>query len=111
MHGKIKTTKAKALTVSPAVDKLITLAKKETDFARKKVFARLGNDKKTAKIIFDKLVPMFAKRPGGFTRIINLPRRSGDNAEMVILEFVEQIKKTETETEKKEKGKKKKIRK
>lgn len=89
INGKIMTTKAKAKTIQGQVDKLVTLAKKDTLSARRKVLAYLANDRKVTDFFFIKLVPVFKNRGSGFTRITLLPRRRGDNAEMAILEWVD----------------------
>jgi len=113
-YGEITTTKAKAKAIQPLVDRLIRKAQKNTISTKRDVFARLGNDKKTAKKIFLMADKIFKTRTSGFTRIINLGRRSGDGAEMVKLEFVEKVNIT-TEKPKKEikaktkKGKVKKV--
>ena len=90
-HGKIETTKAKAKAIQPMVDKLVTLAREGSTTSLRRAYAKLGNDKKTAKRLFEEVGPVFAKRNSGFTRIINLGTRKGDRAEMVRLEWVEII--------------------
>lgn len=90
-HGSIKTTKAKAKAVQPFVDRLVKIAKEGNDISKRRVFAMLGNDKKTAKGIFELVDKVFKKRESGFTRTTPLGRRKGDRAEMVALEFVEKI--------------------
>lgn len=99
MHGKIKTTKAKAKAVQPLVDKIVNLAKKESTAARRRLFGILGNDKITTKNLLTKVAPALRDREGGYTRIIALPRRKGDAAEMARLEWVNKV------PDKKEKGK------
>lgn len=109
-HGEIKTTKIKAKATQPLIERLISVAKKKDIAARRKVFAKLGNDKATAKKIFTMVDKIFKNRNSGFTRITNLGRRRGDNAEIVKLEFVEKLiieepkpkKKTKTKKTKKE---------
>jgi large subunit ribosomal protein L17 len=85
-HGSIKTTKAKAKAVVPMVEKLVRLSKKGDLAARRRVQAELGNDKITA----NKLVEQFSggKRKSGFCRIVELPVRRGDRAQMVRLELI-----------------------
>lgn len=107
LSGKIVTTRAKAKAVVPQIDKLITTAKKNSLSARRKALAKLGNDRKTVDLIFLKITPAFKDRTSGFTRIILLPRRIGDMAEMVRLEWVEKIE-TEEKPKKEEKSKTKK---
>jgi len=91
IHGKIKTTEAKAKAVHGLVDKLITKGKTGTLHSRRLIAAFLQNKKAVNKIV-DELGPLFKKRPGGFTRIVRLGRRQGDNAMMVNLELVEKPK-------------------
>jgi len=96
-HGRIKTTKAKALFIRGEAERLITLARnsdKADDIgkvnARRQAAARLGNDPEVVKKLFDDIGPRFANRNGGYTRIFRLGLRLGDAAEMVMLELVEQ---------------------
>lgn len=98
-HGKIETTKAKAKAVQGDVDGLVKMAKDGSVSAKRRAYAYLGNDKKTAKGLFG-LAPIFSKRTSGFTRIVRLGRRRGDAAEMVRLEWVDQVTKEEKKTKK-----------
>ena len=107
-HGRIKTTLAKARALRPAVEKLITLAKKahgSEDSARKMHFrrlaiARLRNKKAVAKL-FDELVSQFVSRKGGYTRIYKLALpRLGDAADMALIEFVEEAPKKKSKKKK-----------
>lgn len=109
-HGKIKTTKAKAKAIQADIDKLINLAKKDSISAKRRVFAILGNDKETTKKLLIEVVPSFSDRSGGYTRIVPLPARRGDAAQIVRLEWVKEIevKKTKATKEKKIKAVKKK---
>lgn len=88
-RGKIETTKAKAKAIQPDVDKLITLIKKETIASTKRAVAILGNDEETIGILIKKYLPNLKVRTSGFTRIISLPRRKGDLAEIVTMEMVD----------------------
>jgi len=88
IHGEIKTTESKAKAVRRLVEKLITKGKARTLHARRLIAAFLQNKKVVNKIV-DELAPLFKNRPGGFTRIVRLGRRRGDNAMMVKLELVE----------------------
>jgi large subunit ribosomal protein L17 len=100
-HGRIKTTKAKAVFVRGHVEKLITgakrgLAKAEATgdeavavHARRIAASRLNNNRVVVGKLFDELAPRYADRPGGYTRIYKMGSRKGDNAEMVILELVD----------------------
>ena len=89
--GKIKTTKAKAKAIQGEIDKLISLAKKESIAARRKILANLGNDRTTTDVLVTKIAPTFNGRTSGFTRITTLPPRRGDAAAMARLEWVEVI--------------------
>ena len=101
--GKIVTTKAKAKAIISQIDKLITLAKKKSVAARRKVLSELGNDRETADLIFSQVLPAFTKRNSGFTRIVLLPARPGDSAQMVRLEWSDQIATSEKVTSDKKK--------
>jgi len=96
IHGQIKTTEAKAKAVRRLVEKLITKGKEQTLHARRLIAAFLQNKKAVNKIV-DELAPLFKKRPGGYTRIVRLGERRGDNALMVKLELVEKPEKEKTE--------------
>ncbi len=99
-YDKIVTTKAKAKAIQGNIDKLVNLAKNGSIQTQRRLFASLGNDKETMKTLTEKVAPLFTERKGGFTRIINLPRRRGDAAEIVRIEWVKPILKKE-EAEKK----------
>ncbi len=88
LHGRIKTTEAKAKSIKGEVEKLITYAKNNKDNAPH--YLQRHVDAKTAAGII-KIAPVFANRPGGYTRIIRVGSRTKDNAAMVLLEFVEKI--------------------
>lgn len=87
-HEKIRTTKAKAKALRPYAEKLITMGKKDNLTARRQA-AKVLRDKAVLKKLFDDLAPRYADRPGGYTRIIKLTARAGDNTEMAIIELVE----------------------
>ena len=101
-HGKINTTKAKAKAIQADIDKLVNLAKKDSISAKRRVFAILGNDKETTKKLLIEVVPSFSDRSGGYTRIVPLPARRGDAAQIVRFEWVKEIevKKTKATKEK-----------
>lgn len=88
LHGQVKTTEAKAKAVRGLVDKLITKGKTQSLHSRRLIAAFLQNKKAVNKIV-DELAPLFKKRPGGFTRIIRLGKRKGDDAMVVNLELVD----------------------
>ena len=83
-----KTVKLGAKEVRKFVDKMITYAKKGDLNSRRQALAFLENDTETVKILFDELAPKYADRLGGYTRIIKLKERRGDNALIVSLELV-----------------------
>ena len=108
---QITTTEAKARTIGPAAEKMITLAKRglaKTDeqpgssiHARRLAAARLPNlrttegedgafeDVDVVRKLFEEIAPRYANRPGGSTRMVKIGRRPGDNAEMAVLMLVE----------------------
>jgi len=94
LHERIRTTEAKAKAVRGQAEKLITLAKRGlanedyTLHARRQAIAYL-NSPEIVRKLFDELAPRYEDRDGGYTRIIKLGPRKGDNAPMVILELVE----------------------
>lgn len=88
IQGQIKTTLAKAKIIRRLVEKLITRGKEQTLHSRRLIAAFLQNNKAVNKIV-DELGPLFKKRPGGYTRIVRLGNRVGDDAMMVKLELVE----------------------
>jgi large subunit ribosomal protein L17 len=90
-HGAIKTTKAKAKAIQADIDKIINLAKGKSVSKKRQVYAFLGNNKEISETLFLIVESGFSKRRGGYTRIINLPKRRGDAAPMVRLEWVEEI--------------------
>ena len=89
-NERIETTETRAKEVRKFVDKMITYGKDGSLVARRKALAFLHNDKNTVKKVFDDLAPRYANRNGGYTRILKLTERRGDDALMVILELVEE---------------------
>jgi large subunit ribosomal protein L17 len=87
-HERIKTTEAKAKAVKPEVEKLITLAKRGDQHARRQAMAQLGQDKHLVYKLFEEIAPRYAERPGGYCRILKLGPRQSDATEMVFLELV-----------------------
>lgn len=83
----IVTTEAKAKAVRPIAEKLITKARKGGLHNHRQILAFLGDQEVTA-ILMDEVGPRFADRPGGYTRILKLGPRGGDNAPMAKLELV-----------------------
>ena len=90
MNGRIETTDTRAKEVRKFVDKMITYGKDGSLVARRKALAFLHNNTVVVKKIFDELAPRYANRNGGYTRILKLTERRGDDALMVILELVEE---------------------
>src|SRR4051812_45226164 len=85
-HERIKTTEAKAKAAAPEVDKLITLAKRGDEHARRQAMAQLGQDKHLVYKLFHEIGPRYEERNGGYTRILKLGPRPSDATEMVFLE-------------------------
>lgn len=89
LNDRIKTIESRAKEIRPDVDKIITWAKKGDLHSRRLAIAALGNDKELVREIFEKVEQgMFSDRQGGYTRIMKLGNRKGDNAPMVIMELV-----------------------
>src|SRR5271168_4476846 len=86
-HERIVTTVPKAKAVRPLVEKMITLAKRDTLHARRQAAAFLETPEAVKKL-FDKLGTRFGQRNGGYTRVIRLGNRKGDGAEQAMLELV-----------------------
>ena len=87
-HEQITTTLPKAKELRRFVEKIITLGKKADLLSRRKAISVL-QDQKMAKKIFDVLASRYKDRNGGYTRIIKLGNRFGDNAPMAVIEFVD----------------------
>lgn len=88
-NDRIKTIESRAKEIRPDVDRIITWAKKGDLHSRRLAIARLGGDKELVREVFEKVAQgLFADRNGGYTRIMKLGNRKGDNAPMVIIELV-----------------------
>ena len=87
-HETIKTTVPKAKELRRVVEPMITLAKTATVANRRLAFNRL-RDRDVVVKLFDELGPRFANRPGGYTRILKMGFRAGDNAPMALVELVD----------------------
>jgi len=87
--GAIVTTEAKAKELRPFVEKLITKAKAGTLHARRLAVKHI-HKRETADKLFREIGPRYAKRPGGYTRILKTGHRKGDGAEMARIELVEE---------------------
>ena len=100
-NGRIKTTFHRAKFVQGHAERMITIAKRGLAkaeergdelvavHARRQVARRLNNDRDLVGKVFDELAPLYADRPGGYTRIYKLGPRKGDNAEMALIELVD----------------------
>ena len=87
-HEQITTTLAKAKELRRFVEKIVTLGKKGDLFSRRKIVSIL-QDQKISKKVFDILAKRYKSRKGGYTRVIKLGNRFGDNAPTAIIEFVD----------------------
>ena len=87
-HKRINTTLAKAKALRKYVEPLITKSKEDTTHNRRIVFKYL-RDKDASSVLFRDVAPKINNRPGGYTRIIKLNNRLGDNAEMAMIELVD----------------------
>lgn len=87
-NKKITTTVAKAKALRPFVEPLVTRAKEDTEHNRRQVFRHLQN-KETVTELFDEVAERVGDRPGGYTRVIRLGQRSGDGAELALVELVD----------------------
>ncbi|MBP9822053.1 MAG: 50S ribosomal protein L17 [Candidatus Pacebacteria bacterium] len=86
-HGQIKTTQAKAKSLSQVVEKLITLAKRKNLNAHRELLGHVGE--KATKKLMNEIATSNADRKGGYTRIIRLGQRPSDGAEMALIEFTD----------------------
>src|SRR6201997_2474130 len=86
-HGRIKTTEPKARALRPYAEKLITHAKKGTLHNRREVLKKI-RDKDVVHALFAEIGPFFDDREGGYTRIIKVEARKGDNAPMAVIQLV-----------------------
>ncbi len=87
-HEAIKTTLPKAKELRRVVEPLVTLSKDDSVSKRRLAFDRL-RDKAAVGKLFTDLGPRYSERPGGYTRILKIGNRPGDNAPMAIIEFVD----------------------
>ena len=95
-HEAIKTTLPKAKELRRVIEPMITLAKNDSVANRRLAFARLRDDASVAKLFAD-LGPRFKARPGGYTRILKMGFRVGDNAPMAFVELVDRPEATDGE--------------
>ncbi|MDZ7798401.1 MAG: 50S ribosomal protein L17 [Patescibacteria group bacterium] len=86
IHRRIKTTHTKAKVLRAYIEKLITKSRSGQPSSLRYLQKYLN--KKTANILFKNIAPKYKKRDGGYTRVVKIGRRSGDNALMALIEFV-----------------------
>ena len=79
---------AKAKSLRPAIEKLVTIGKKQNQSARRLLLSELYNSEEAADKILTEIAPKYANRAGGYTRILKLPVRKSDAARLAIIEFV-----------------------
>jgi large subunit ribosomal protein L17 len=89
-HGRITTTEAKAKRLRPLAERLITFAKRGDLSARRRVLT-VVRDKDVVHVLFTEIGPRYENRHGGYTRIVKVGPRKGDNAPMAIIELVEPL--------------------
>ena len=106
-NESIETTDTRAKEVRKMVDKMITYGKKGDLMSRRKALAFLHNDKATVNKVFDDLAKRYENRNGGYTQILKVGERRGDNSLMSIIRLVEETSKKEEKAEKAEKPAKK----
>ncbi|MEO6867954.1 MAG: 50S ribosomal protein L17 [Gaiellales bacterium] len=100
-HGRIRTTEAKAKSLRPYVERLVTRARVDNLHNRRivarklrmhdKASSKVAGDKTVVQRLFEEVAPRFVDRPGGYTRIVKLGTRPGDAAPMVFIEWVDYI--------------------
>lgn len=88
LEGKIITTEAKAKSLRPYVERLVTHAKTDTVAKRRLIAARLGNDVMATTKLFTEIGPRYKERPGGYLRIVRVGQRAGDGAVEAFIGFV-----------------------
>jgi large subunit ribosomal protein L17 len=84
---KVTTTVTRAKAVRPLAERLITKARRGDLHARRQILRVIGDTEVVTKL-FDEIAPRYADRPGGYTRIVRIGPRQGDNAEMAVIELV-----------------------
>ena len=88
LHERLTTTEAKAKTLRPMVEKLITIAREDTQHHRRLIMSKIDHEPAVVKL-FDVIAPRFEAAPGGYTRISKLGNRHGDGAPLALIEFIE----------------------
>jgi large subunit ribosomal protein L17 len=90
VHGRVKTTEAKAKAVRPIAEKMITLGRRGDIHARRQALAYLRSQEVVHQLFAD-VAPRFTDRPGGYTRVVKIGPRAGDSAPMAYLELVDHV--------------------
>ncbi len=88
MHERIATTEAKAKTLRPMIERMVTVAREDSGANRKLIMSKIDNPVATIKL-FEVIAPRYESVNGGYTRISKLEPRRGDAAPMALIEFVE----------------------
>lgn len=88
LHERIETTEAKAKTLRPKIERLITRAKKGGMAAKQAVLKDVFNNRIVTKKVMEVIAPKYATRVGGYVRVVKLGKRVGDASEMAMIEFV-----------------------
>jgi large subunit ribosomal protein L17 len=88
MHERLTTTEAKAKSLRPIVEKLVTIAREDSRHHRNLIMSKIDNTVATTKL-FEVIAPRFETAPGGYTRISKLGQRHGDAAPLALIEFIE----------------------
>ncbi len=88
LEGKMITTEAKAKSLRPFIERLVTVAREDTVANRRLVSARLGNDARATSKLFVEIGPKYKDRPGGYVRIVRVGTRAGDGATKAFIGFV-----------------------
>ncbi len=105
-HGSVRTTLSKAKYVRPYVEKLVTKAKVNNLHKTRQIKAGLTSNEMARKLVTE-IAPSFSKKPGGYTKIVKLDKRPGDNTQMARIEWSAKIKKVKTEKKEEKKTPKK----
>lgn len=88
LHERLTTTEAKAKSLRPIVEKLISIAREDTQHHRRLIMSKINHEPATVKL-FDVIAPRFEGAPGGYTRISKLGTRHGDGAPLALIELIE----------------------
>jgi large subunit ribosomal protein L17 len=90
LHGKIKTTEAKAKAIQADLEKLVTIGKTKGEDAKRQLMSKLANERSADKILAE-IAPKFETRAGGYTKIIRFGKRAKDGASLVVMTWTETI--------------------